>query len=111
MLSSIVISVVADEADLVITGHVAQGRDVMTELYRTNSDALIVQTARPNAVEPFAGIFSAFPNLTIVAIDKSCSTGFVHRPGPRSAPLPELSAATLRAALRAREDAPGQSLL
>jgi hypothetical protein len=111
MLSSIVISMLADEPDIVIAGHVSQGHDMATELHRTNSDALIVQTARPDAVEPLAPLFSAFPNLKIVSIDHSCSTGFLHCLRPRSVPLPEISAAMLRTVLRAQQDPAGQSPL
>jgi hypothetical protein len=102
MLSSIVISLLADEPYASIAGHVSQDGDLASEIRQTDCDVLIVRTDRPEASEKFSDLVAAFPKLSVVAIDDGCASGFLHELRLCSVPLPEISATTLRDVLRVR---------
>jgi hypothetical protein len=102
MLSSIVISLLADEPYVAIAGQVSQDSDLASEIRQADCDILIVRTDHPEASETFNDLLSAFPRLSVVAIDGGCASGFLHELRLYSVPLPEISATTLRDVLRAR---------
>jgi hypothetical protein len=102
MLSSIVISLLADEPYAAIAGQVPQGDDLASKIRQAECDVLIVRTDHPDASETFSDLLAAFPKLSVVAIDGCCASGFLHELRLCSVPLSEISATTLRDVLRAR---------
>jgi hypothetical protein len=101
MLSSIVSAALAQAPDMVVAGHVSEGKDLVSEIHRTGAEAVIVQVGQPGADESFAPLLHSFPALKVVAIDGTCSSGFVHQLRPYSFRLAELSADMLQSVLRA----------
>jgi hypothetical protein len=64
------------------------------------ADALLIGVAEPSDSSRFRPLLLGFPRLKIVAITSDGNHGFLHELRPRSTRIIELSAATLRAALR-----------
>jgi hypothetical protein len=99
MLSSIV-AAIAQAPDIVVAGQVSGNEDLAVKIGLTNADALIVQTDQPGAVEQFLPLLGIFPGLKVIAIDRECSSGFLHHLRPNVVRLPELSADLIQSVLR-----------
>jgi hypothetical protein len=101
MLSSIITAALAQAPDLVVAGQIGYDEDLTTQISLTNAYAVITQSSTPAAIERFVPLLRRFPELKVVAIHGTSSSGFVHQLRPYSTRLPELSADVLQAVLRA----------
>jgi len=111
MLFSIVTAALSQEPDIVIAGRVAYSDDLAPEVRLAGADALIVQTDLPGTADTFVALLGIFPNLAVVAINSTCTTGLVHRLRPCSLRLPEISARILHTVLHAQPGSDGRVLL
>jgi hypothetical protein len=100
MLSKIVTAALASASDIVVAGHVADTKDLVSQIRLSGADAVIVQTDRPRTAATFLPLLHTFPTLKVVAID-SAGCGFLHQLRPYSFRFPEVSAEVLLSALRA----------
>jgi DNA-binding NarL/FixJ family response regulator len=100
MLSDIVTAVIAELPDSVVAGHAGEHDDLLSEIRLTNADVVMLQVARPGDAESFTPLLRGFPALRVVAMTTDGSSGYLYELRPTVTYLAELSAASLRMALR-----------
>jgi hypothetical protein len=100
MLTSIVSAALEQSSGIIIAGSAGERDDLAVQIRLMQADAVLIRVAEPSDSSRFLPLLLGFPRLKVVAIPSDGNPGFLHELRPRSTRIRELSAATLRAALR-----------
>ena len=105
MLFQIITGVLAQTPENVVVGRVSEPAGMAAQIRSSHPDVVMMQATSPRDASAVWPLLYRFPTLKIVTIAGNGASGFVHELRPTTRALDELSADTLRDALRV---APGR---
>jgi hypothetical protein len=100
MLFQIVTGLLAEAPENVVVGRVPDRGSVAAQIRASHADVVMMQAAAPGSASAVQPLLYRFPTLKIITIASDGDSGFLHELQQVAHPLRELSAETLRDALR-----------
>jgi hypothetical protein len=100
MLSDILGQVLASEPDMTIAGRIRHEQDLLKAVQVTRANVVLAKQNAEDERETYAPLLFRRPQLKVVAVAADGSTGLVYALHPQRIPLGEMSADTLRRAIR-----------
>jgi hypothetical protein len=102
LLTDILSCMVASEPDMIIGGRLREGEDVQAAIRRTRSNVIVVGESADDARREYGLLLMRRPKIKVLAICGDGRTGLLYELRPKRIPLGEMSADTLREAIRGR---------
>jgi hypothetical protein len=102
MLQSLISSILVQEPDIVIAGHVAHEEPLDSTIATTRADVVIICEQEPEAAPNYNDTLLSHPRIKLLLIAHAGQDGYLYALAPRLMPIPDLSVATLLTAIRDR---------
>jgi hypothetical protein len=100
MLLDIVSHVVASAPGMVVAGRVGDNEDLLAAIRRARANVILVGQAAEDGQGKYASLLLARPKLKVVSIAGDGNIGWLYELRCKRIPLGEISADTLRKAIR-----------
>jgi hypothetical protein len=110
MLADILSHLVTSEPDMVVAGWLEAEENLLAAVRRARATVLLVGQEADDEREKYAPLFFRRPRLKVVVVAGDGRTGALYELRPERVPLGEMSAASLRNAIRGRPLPPAGAL-
>jgi DNA-binding NarL/FixJ family response regulator len=101
MLQSLITAILVQEPDIVVAGSVAEHEDLTMAIDAARADVVIVSGQTPEAASSYDDTLRNHPHIRLLMITAVGDDGYLYALRPTLTPIPDLSVATLLAAIRA----------